>query len=350
MPHAFSRVTVVIASYLEPEFVERIRAVDERVDVVYAPELLPAPRYPGDHNGRPFAQTPEQQARWRGILGRADILFDFDRVTGADLPEAAPKVRWIQATKAGIGQDVKRHDYARRMPGTIFTTARGVHAQPLAEFCALAMLAFSRGLFTMTEGQRRRHWERFAGTDLEGRTALVLGAGSIGAEVARFARVFGMRVVGIKRTVDGADASAKSFDELHGPAALRAMLPRADFLILAAPHTPETERIIGRTELALLPRGAVLVNVGRGALVDEAALVEALRSGHLGGAALDVFEQEPLPGDSPLWMMPNVLVSPHTASISDRENARITDLFCENLRRFLAHEPMLNVFDTGRLY
>ena len=108
--------------------------------------------------------------------------------------------------------------------------------------------------------------------------------------------------------------------------------------------------MIGREELALLPRGAVLVNVGRGALVDEAALVEALRSGHLGGAALDVFDQEPLPTQSPFWAMPNVLVSPHSASTSDRENERITDLFCDNLRRFLAGEPLRNVLDPDRQY
>ena len=120
--------------------------------------------------------------------------------------------------------------------------------------------------------------------------------------------------------------------------------------MLAAPHTPETEGAIGRAELALLPAGAVLVNVGRGALVDEPALVEALRSGHLGGAALDVFQEEPLPAQSPLWTMPNVLVSPHSASTSDRENARLTDLFCRNLRAFLAGEPLENVLDTARLY
>jgi phosphoglycerate dehydrogenase-like enzyme len=112
----------------------------------------------------------------------------------------------------------------------------------------------------------------------------------------------------------------------------------------------ETERALGREELALLPRGAVLVNVGRGALVDEQGLVEVLRSGHLGGAALDVFQEEPLPATSPLWTMPNVLISPHSASTSDRENTRLTDLFCLNLRRFLDGEPLLNVLDTQRLY
>ena len=345
-----SRPTVLIASYLEPEHVERIRGVDPRLDVVYEPGLLRRPRYAADHTGAPVARSPEDEARWRSLLGRADVLFDFDYTNDAELPELCPRVRWIQATSAGIGPFVKRRGYDKRMPRTVFTTASGVHARPLAEFCALAMLAFSRGLFTMLEAQRRQHWERFAGTDLLGKAVVIYGHGSIGEEVARASRALGMRTIGVKRSVQGQDPEALQVDELHPASGLRALLPRADFLVLAAPHTPETEGAIGRTELALLPAGAVLVNVGRGALVDEEALVEALRSGHLGGAALDVFREEPLPKGSPLWTMPNVLVSPHSASTSDRENARLTDLFCRNLRRFLAGEPLENVLDPDRLY
>ena len=345
-----SRPTVLIASYLEPEHVERIRGVDPRLDVVYEPGLLRRPRYAADHTGAPVARSPEDEARWRSLLGRADVLFDFDYTNDAELPELCPRVRWIQATSAGIGPFVKRRGYDKRMPRTVFTTASGVHARPLAEFCALAMLAFSRGLFTMLEAQRRQHWERFAGTDLLGKAVVIYGHGSIGEEVARASRALGMRTIGVKRSVQGQDPEALQVDELHPASGLRALLPRADFLVLAAPHTPETEGAIGRTELALLPAGAVLVNVGRGALVDEGALVEALRSGHLGGAALDVFQEEPLPKESPLWTMPNVLVSPHSASTSDRENARLTDLFCRNLRRFLAGEPLENVLDPDRLY
>jgi phosphoglycerate dehydrogenase-like enzyme len=123
-----------------------------------------------------------------------------------------------------------------------------------------------------------------------------------------------------------------------------------EFLILATPHTPETEKMIGKKEFSLLPKGAVFINIGRGPVVDQNALIEALSSGHLGHAFLDVFEEEPLPQESPLWDMPNVLVSPHSVSTSDRENGRITDLFCENLRRFLAGDDMINRLDTEKLY
>src|SRR5262249_6425944 len=165
------------------------------------------------------------------------------------------------------------------------------------EFCAMAMLATSRGLFTMLDGQRRRHWERFAGSDLLGRTVVIFGHGSIGREVARLAAAFGMRTIGVKRAAAGEDARSLGVDELFASAALRDVLPRADFLVLAAPHTPETEGAIGRAELELLPRGAVVVNVGRGALVDEPALVGALRSGRLGGPALDAFPDGPRPSE-----------------------------------------------------
>jgi len=344
------RLTVLIASYLEPEHVERIRAVDPVLDVAYEPDLLPRPRYAADHFGALLERAPERERRWRTLLAAAEVLFDFDYTHTADLPDLAPRVRWIQATSAGIGQFVERHRYAARMPSAVFTTASGVHARPLAEFCALAMLAVSRKLFVTLEAQQGRRWERFAGTDLLGRTVLIYGHGRIGREVARVARAFGMRAIGVKRSIEGASAEALGVDEIHAASALPELLPRADFLVLSAPHTPETDGAIGPRELERLKPGCFLINISRGALVDEPALVAALGSGRLAGAALDVFREEPLPSGSPLWSLPNVLVSPHSASTSDRENGLITDLFCSNLRRFLKGEPLENVLDVARLY
>jgi phosphoglycerate dehydrogenase-like enzyme len=346
---AGSQHTVLITTYLEPEHIERLRAISPRLDVIYEPELIPSPRYAADHYNS-IQRTAEQEARWRKLLARADIMFDFDPTHREDLPEVAPNLRWVQATSAGIGQFVRRMGYEQRMPGVVFTTASGVHARPLAEFCVMAMLMFAKGLRRMLDDQRRKHWERYAGTDLAGRTLGLVGVGSIGAEIARLGQALGMTVIGTKRTVAGADLAALHVDELYGPDGLHEVLRRAEFLVIATPHTDATERLIGSAELALLPHGAVLINIGRGAVLDEPALIEALQSGQLGGAALDVFEHEPLPTDSPLWEMENVLVSPHSGSTSDRENARLTDLFCENLRRFLAGKPLLNVLDLQVLY
>ncbi|MCA9736195.1 MAG: D-2-hydroxyacid dehydrogenase [Gemmatimonadota bacterium] len=339
--------TVLICSWLEPEHVARLRRDHPDLEILHAPELLRPPRYPADHKGADRARTADEEARWLALLARATILFDFDQTHLDDLPERAPQVRWIQATSAGIGQFVRRVRYAERMPQTVFTTARGVHAVPLAEFALLGMLLHARRALHMVAAQGQRHWERFAGTDLEDRTVVVLGLGAVGGEVARLARAHRMRVIGVRRH---ADRGHPDVHRMVGPDALAEVLPEAEFLVLIAPHTDETEVMIGAAELAALPAGAALINIGRGALVDEPALVDALTRGHLGGAYLDVFADEPLPPSSPLWSMPNVLVSPHSGSTSDRENERITELFSENLRRWKAGEPLLNRLDPERLY
>jgi phosphoglycerate dehydrogenase-like enzyme len=215
----------------------------------------------------------------------------------------------------------------------------------LAEFVVMAMLMHYKGALRMLDAQHRQHWERYAGTDLEGRTLAVVGLGRVGTEIARLCRAMGMTVIGTDLM-----PAPGAVDRYYEPSRLDAMLPQADVLVLMVPHTPQTEKMIGRKQLALLPRGAYFINTARGALVDEPALIESLRSGQLSGAALDVFAEEPLPPGSPLWEMPNVIVSPHSASTSDRENARITELFCDNLRRFLKGEPLRNVLNTELMY
>jgi phosphoglycerate dehydrogenase-like enzyme len=341
-----SRQNVLICSYLEPEHVERIRQVDGRVKVIYEPELLRPPRYAADHTGDPTLQrTPEQEQRWRVLLGQADILFDFDPTNRTDLPDLAPNARWIQSTSAGIGQLVKSMGYDTRMPHTVFTTASGVHARPLAEFVVMAMLMHYKDALRVIRHQERKHWERYAGTDLPGRTLGIVGLGRVGGEIARMCRGLGMTVIG-----SDINPLSESVDRYYDPGQLHTMLRLPDVLVVIVPHTPQTEKMIGGRELALLPRGAYFINISRGAVVDEPALVGALRTGHLSGAALDVFAEEPLPPESPLWGMANVLVSPHSASTSDRENGRITDLFCDNLRRYLNSEPLRNVLDTERMY
>jgi len=324
--------------------------VDPRLEVAYEPRLLPPPRYAADHDGHPFERPEADEKLWVALLLEAEVLFDFDASHLDDLPELAPSLRWIQAASAGIGQFVARHRYSERMPGTVFTTASGVHAIPLAEYSLMSILMFRRRVLKMRADQRDHRWERFASTDLSGRSLTVVGMGSIGCEVARLADAFGMRVVGVKRTVAGIDPASLCVEALYGFNEFHEALRGTEHVVLAAPHTPETEDFMGAVEFALLAPGAIIVNVARGALVDESALVDALGSGHVGGAALDVFREEPLASDSPFWTMPNVLMCSHSAGTSDRENGRITDIFCENLRRYLAGEPLENVLDTDRMY
>lgn len=345
MPSTESRQVpvVLIASYIAPELVERISAAHPGVELIYRPELVPAPRHASDHVGQPLVRSAEQENEWRGLLGRADILFDFDWTHLEELPELAPQLRWLQSSGSGIGPMIERLGYKERLPEMIITRASGVHAQPLSEFCLMVMLMHSRNFAAMVRQQANREWTRFSGSDLAGRTVAVVGLGAIGQRLVGMCAALGLEVIGIGHGNDPSRYGDLPLDEYLPSSRLDEVLPRVDYLVLVVPHTPETEGMLSAERLAMLPRGAVLINIGRGALIDEPALVEALDSGHLAGAGLDVFATEPLPESSPLWSMPNVLVSPHSAGNSDRENARLTDLFIDNLGRFLAGRPMRNL-------
>ena len=340
-----SRPKVLIASYLEPELVAQIVETVPEVEVIYRPDLLGQPRYVADHTA-PVERSAEQEAEWRTLLREAEILFDFDHSHRSDLPEMAPNLKWIQATSAGIGQFVKRVGYAEATDW-IFTTASGVHARPLAEFVIMTMLMFAKDYEYLAQSKADHHWQRYCTSELSSKTVGIIGLGKIGREVARLAKAFEMHVIGNRRNPE---MPVDHVDRLFGPHDIPSLLRELDFLVLACPHTPETDRLIGAAELALLPAGAVLINISRGTVVDQAALIDVLQSGHLAGAALDVFDPEPLPEDSPLWTMPNVIISPHSASTAQNENSKLVDLFCKNVKCYLAGEPMLNVLDTELLY
>jgi phosphoglycerate dehydrogenase-like enzyme len=196
--------------------------------------------------------------------------------------------------------------------------------------------------------QRAHRWARFAGYDARGRTLGVVGLGAVGREVARLASAAGMRVVATRRSPDAAPVPGVA--RVYPPGELRRLLAESDDVALTVPGTPETAGLLGEAELRAMRPGAVLVNVARGSVVDEPALIRALRDGHLGGAALDVFATEPLPADSPLWDLPSVLVTPHSMSTSRGENDLVLDVFCDNLRRYLAGQPLHHVYDRARGY
>ncbi|WP_027345174.1 D-2-hydroxyacid dehydrogenase [Hamadaea tsunoensis] len=327
------RLGVLIATYLEPDLVERIAAVDPSLDVIYEPELLPVPRYACDHTGTPRELTPAQQSTWDGALSAAEVSFDFDWQAPADLPTRAPKLRWIQATSAGIGGFVQRTGLDRT--DMTFTTAAGIHAVPLAEFAVMGALHFVKGVPHLRAQQENHRWQRYTTSRLAGRTVTVVGLGGIGRRVVESFRALGTNVIEVGRP---GSAAAYTTDDLDG------ILPRTDVLVLCTPLTAQTENMLDERRIGLLKPGAVLVNIGRGQLVDEPALIAALTAGHITGAALDVFATEPLPETSPLWDLDNVLVSPHSASTVDAENAAITDLFCDNLRRFLDGVELRNTY------
>ncbi len=339
---------VLISSYLEPRHVEAIQASDARARVIYRPDLLPSPRYVADHVGTPLERTPEQQREWSALLAEAEVMFDFDYVDPTSLLREGKGVRWVQASSAGIGRMVERFELHRS--GATFTTAAGVHARPLAEFVIWGMLAFAKGYPQARKQQRERHWERFVGGEIHGSTLAIIGLGSIGREVARQARALGARVVGTKRTVEGLRPEDLGVDELRPWTETKDLLSEADYVCLVAPHTAETEGMFDDAMFAAMKPGAVLINIGRGALVDDDAMRRALDDGPLAGAVLDVAPIEPLPSDHHLWGRDDVIVFPHSASTSVRENERLTELFVRNLRAYLDGEPMENVYRHDRLY
>jgi phosphoglycerate dehydrogenase-like enzyme len=253
---------------------------------------------------------------------------------------AAPKLRWLQVFNAGVDHPVFQRFIAN---GVRVTTAAGTSAEPIAQTAIAGMLMLARGFPLWLDAQRRAAWQPHAAAsvpaDLRGQTLVIFGLGSIGGEIARLARAIGLYVIGVRRSPA---TPADPVDELHPPARLRELLPRADWLALTCALTDETRGAIDADALALLPRGARVLNVSRGSVVDEPALIAALREERLGGAYLDVAAVEPLPSTSPLWTLPNVIVTPHNSSASLGNERRQTELFLRNLVRYGRGEPLAN--------
>ena len=277
----------------------------------------------------------------------------------------APRLTWVHSATSGVERALTP---AARERGLVVTNARGVFSRPIAEYVLMMILAVSRRLPQLLELQRERTWQPLEGAELRDVTVGIVGLGSIGRAVGALATAFGCRVVAVRRRPeqDGRDAGAGAgegngagedrtfgtamLDRVGGPETLPELLGESDFIVLAAPLTPETEEMINDTTLAMVKPGAWLINVARGRLIDERALIRALREGPLGGAVLDTFRDEPLPPMSSFYDLPNVIVTPHTAWSSGRVLDRSVELFCDNLRRFAAGEPLINVVDPTAGY
>lgn len=277
-----------------------------------------------------YATTPEERAR-----GLADCDVANTWLLSAEDLQAAPRLRWVHTSAVAVETLCLPELFARSV---IVSNTRGVQALPIAEHTIAMMLALAKQLPFALDHQRGSHWKQneFAGDRLpwllRGQTLGLLGLGTIGAEIAKLASAFGMRVIGVRRR-DGLDRPAGVADVIAFDR-VSSVLPELDALVIAAPLTPETDRLIDRAALARMKPRSVLINVGRARIVDTDALVEALQSGHLAGAGLDVFDREPLPPEHPLWTTPNVIVTPHTSGFRRGHWDEVIDLFSENIRRF----------------
>lgn len=347
-----SPLTIVIATPLEQEHVDRIAAVaPDRTRVIFRPDLLPPMTYESDHTGPAgWMRSDEDEAEFRALLKEADVLWDFYRAEDAGPLEISPKLKWVQTSSAGVGQMVRRLGLTESE--LIVTTASGVHGQPLTEFVFAALLYHVKSFPTLLRDQRAHHWQRLSTGSLKGMKLALIGPGRIGKETARIAKAFGMEVTAMARTNTPERAAELGVDRMVGSESLHELLGWADCIVLATPHTDETEQLINRAAIDAIKPGAILVNIARGAVIDEPAMIETLQTGKIGFAALDVVAVEPLPVDSPLWDMPNVLISPHSASTATGENGLITDIFVNNLRCFLDGRfgDMTPILDKARLY
>lgn len=347
-----NNLTVAIAVPLEAEHVEAIRAANPSVTVLYEPELLPQERFPADHAGDPaFKRTQEQEARYWEMLRSADVLYGFPNESPAGLAEIASseKLQWIQAMAAGAGGAVKAAklsdvDLARIK----ITSSAGVHGLPLGEFAMMGALNGLKRSAELAADQAAKHWpELRTPTRLaRGSNVVITGLGEIGLETARLARALGMNVSGTKRTVE----PIEGIETVTDTAGLPGLVATADILINTLPGTPYTEKMINAEIFAAMKPGTIVVNVGRGTVIDEDALLEALNNGQVSYACLDVFAVEPLPEASPLWEHPRVMVSPHTSALSSAENRLIAERFMENLARFQTGTELLHTVDPVHFY
>ncbi len=316
------------------ETLRQIGLVSPGINVTDASSLVAA-EFRGDQSGKENLDA---------ILAEADVIYGL--IPPQNLLARAPRLKWIQMMSAGV--DRLRDTEIWRSPLTI-TGVSGIHATPIGEFVLGLMLMFAKGAPRSFQMKQKREWRRYLPTVLRGKTVGIVGAGHIGGEVARLSKAFGMKVIATRRSARESDR-ARYIDKLLPSTQLPSLLKEADFVVIAVPYTPETRHLIGEKELGVMKPTAYIINIARGGIIDEEALIKALDEKRIAGAGLDVTAKEPLPAESRLWDMDNVILSPHISGGMEEYMTRATGLFCENLKRYLAGKRLHNVIDRKKGY
>jgi len=331
---------------LEPAVLERIAAVHPRIEVIACGyEEAGILRNARSRHGVDAATRADAvaavTAAHRAAMARAEVVFGFD--VPFDLADQAPNLRWVQ----GIGSGYE-HIWGAGLDrdGITVTNAVGVSAAPMAEFVLGRVLALYKRFREVDARASRHEWAPAYGRMLAGSTIGIVGLGAIGQAVADRASALGMRVVASRRS-HRPGMTAPNVETLYGPGDLATLLGESDVVVLCAPSTPETRNLIDADALAAMRQGTIFVNVGRGTMVDEPALIDALERGHLAAAVLDVTSEEPLPSGHPLWDAPNVYISAHCSATSDGYVDRVAAVFVDNLAHYVAGEPLSNVVDAA---
>jgi D-2-hydroxyacid dehydrogenase (NADP+) len=322
-------INVLVTAALDEASRKQIEKVGSRIKLTDVSRLVQAEQK-GGTSGKAELDT---------LLAEAEVIYGFR--LPADITHRAPKLKWFQTMSAGVDRFLD--DKFRKSP-VILTSVSGIHATPISEFVLGLMLMFAKQAPLAFQQKQQRQWKSYLATELHSKTVGIVGLGHIGREIARLAKAFGMKVVATRRSA-GISQRARYVDRLYTPGQLRLLLAESDFVVLSLPLTEETRRIIGEAELRNMKPTAYLINIARGSLVDEEALVRALEEKRIAGAGLDVFATEPLPAENPLWGFPNVIISPHIAGGMEEYVQRATAVFIENLRRYLAGKKLVNVVD-----
>jgi phosphoglycerate dehydrogenase-like enzyme len=346
------RLRVVVATPLSEELCTRIEHAEPRLDLVRDQSLLPPMRHPADFVGDPsFVRTPEQQARFEALLDSAEALYGIPDVSPVALKrtvDANPKLRWVQTMAAGGGSQVAEAGLSQEQLDRIaFTTSAGVHGGTLAEFAVFGVLAGAKSLPRLIAQQRAHQWSgRWTMGQVSEQTILVAGLGGIGRQVASRLAALGATVIGTTRGATDVPGVSRYVHPDH----IGDVAHELDAVVATLPGTASTIGLLNAAFFAALKPNATIVNVGRGTVIVESDLLEALTNGQVGFAALDVFAEEPLSVDSPFWDLPNVLVSPHTAALNSAEDRLIAELFAHNAKSFLDGGAMTNRVDTVEFY
>ncbi|MFC1937429.1 D-2-hydroxyacid dehydrogenase [Chloroflexota bacterium] len=325
-------VNILVTRDIGEELLDSIRAISPRVKLWDVTDLV-----------REEREENVTLSELDVVLAEAEVMFGL--TFPKNVTARAPRLKWIQVAATGIDS---------MDPGTIagpatVTNARGMHETSVSEYALALMLAFVKQLPSILHFQQSKQWERLTPSMLRSRTVGVVGLGRIGREVARLSRAFGMRVIATRRSATEG-RRARNVDVLLPPEKLRQLLRESDFVVLCVPLTAENEKMLGEAELRAMKPTAYLINVARGQVTDEDAVVRALREKWITGAGVDVFGEEPLPPDSPLWDAPNIILSAHVSGRMADYDMRATELFCENLKRYLNGKRLINVVDKKKGY
>jgi phosphoglycerate dehydrogenase-like enzyme len=286
-------------------------------------------------------------------LADAEILCSY--IIPANWRTLAPRLRWLQFPGAGV-DSLAATGLLDANSGVLVTTAAGIHAETISEYVFGSMLMFNWNWPKMIRLQEEHVWARSAtwyhlgGRELAGQTLGIIGLGNIGRRIAQLGHAFGMRVLGTRRSIHNAGDKELAVDQTFPPEQLHELLRLSDYIVISVPLTQETEKLIGEAELHIMRRNAYLVNIARGRVIDEQALIIALREGWIAGAGLDVTEEEPLPSDSPLYSMPNVILTPHISGNSAHYDTRLARLFADNLKRYRTKQQLQNRYEPSRGY